>query len=128
MENICQKCGKCCLETEMIISIKDIERIISNLEHVCKEDFGYKNRDGFYQLKNNDGRCIFYNAFYKSCKIYEYRPQGCRLYPLVYHTERKKCIIDGECPSPEVISFIKQNKIKLCNILRKYLRKELNIH
>ena len=61
---------------------EDIERI---------ESLGYKfdefaevGDDGIVRLRNVDGRCVFYDAEKRSCKIYEHRPIGCRLYPVVY--------------------------------------------
>ncbi len=44
MRNKCENCGKCCLETEMILSSQDIKIIINNLpNNIRKEDFTFKN-------------------------------------------------------------------------------------
>ncbi len=40
--------------------------------------------DGFYRLKNVDGHCVFLDVERGRCKIYRYRPLGCRIYPVIY--------------------------------------------
>ena len=92
------KCHKCCIKTEMILSPSDIARI---------EDLGYKRSsftyfDGFFwRLKNVEGRCFFLRE--KGCIIYEYRPLGCRAYPVVYD-EDEGFIADPECPASSTLS------------------------
>ena len=58
MANFCTdyKCVQCCLETEMPLLKKDIKRI-GRLGFGC--DYFVVNRDGWLQLKNYDGRCVF---------------------------------------------------------------------
>ncbi|MFX1321011.1 MAG: YkgJ family cysteine cluster protein [Promethearchaeota archaeon] len=129
MINKCENCGLCCYETEMILSSQDIELILSNNpKGIMKEDFVFKNKDGFYQLKNRNGHCVFLNGTSKTCKIYNIRPQGCKFYPLIYDFYKKKCIIDEECPR---IHLFYQNKNKLksiCDNLKKFARNQLNIN
>ena len=85
MNNKCKDCGKCCLETEMILSQRDIKLILSNFPNpIREEDFTLKNFEDQYQLKNKKGHCVFLEPTQKFCKIYEYRPQGCRFYPLIF--------------------------------------------
>ena len=96
MENKCEGCGRCCLETEMILSQQDIDLIISNKS--CNEFFVFKNSNGDFQLKNIEGHCVFFDLTSKNCSIYEYRPQGCRFYPLIYDFQMKKCVFDKDCP------------------------------
>jgi len=38
------------------------------------------------------------------CKIYEYRPLGCRLYPLIYDPKTDSVIVNEECPQASQIS------------------------
>ncbi len=72
----------------------DIERI---------ESLGYKRslfaekRGSFIMLKNVDGHCVFLNPHTGSCRIYEKRPLGCRIYPLIYD-EEFGVLLDPECP------------------------------
>lgn len=93
----CIKCGKCCENTEMILLMDDIERIAS---------LGFKVKDfvvyskGFPRLRNVDGRCVFLDPKTRLCKIYDWRPRGCRLYPLVYviRSYSEEIAVDNSCP------------------------------
>ncbi|MFW9818681.1 MAG: YkgJ family cysteine cluster protein, partial [Candidatus Thorarchaeota archaeon] len=79
MTNVGKNCGDCCLETEMILSPQDIDLILlSYSDKINKQDFVLKNEDGNYQIKNVDKHCVFLDFSTKKCKIYKYRPQGCR--------------------------------------------------
>uniref|UniRef100_A0A7C5XIZ5 YkgJ family cysteine cluster protein n=1 Tax=Ignisphaera aggregans TaxID=334771 RepID=A0A7C5XIZ5_9CREN len=90
----CRTCLKCCIDTEMILVKKDINRI---------EKVGYKRdeftetREGFIRLKNVEGKCIFLDIENRKCKIYRYRPVGCRIYPMIFD-EDLGILIDIECP------------------------------
>ena len=129
MKNKCENCGKCCCETEMILSSQDIDLILNNSsKDLRKEDFVSKNKKGFYQLKNRNGHCVFLNVTLKACKIYKIRPQGCKFYPLIYDFHKNKCIFDEECPR---IHLFYQNKDKLkivCDNLKKFLKNQLTIN
>ena len=100
MKKKCKDCGICCLETDMLVSELDIELILNSnsLENLRKEDFSFKNKEGYIQLKNIKEHCYFLDIALKSCIIYENRPQGCRFYPLIYDREKKSCILDSDCP------------------------------
>ena len=95
MENCCIrfKCTQCCLETEMPLSKKDIERI-------KRLGFDYDsfvvNRDGWLQLRNHNGKCIFNDG--KQCLIYENRPEGCKSYPIIYDEDENCATLDEDCP------------------------------
>lgn len=73
---------------------EDIERI---------EGLGYRFDefaviDGdVVRLRNVDGHCFFYDPKRAVCKIYEHRPIGCRLYPLVY--DGREVYVDKTCPT-----------------------------
>ncbi len=85
-------CGKCCYETEMPLTEEDIARI---------EALGYSRsdftvRDGsIVRLRNVNGKCFFLDSENR-CKIYQYRPKGCRIYPAVF--DGKDVIADRFCP------------------------------
>jgi len=91
-------CGKCCHNTEMPLTEEDIKRI---------ESLGYDRRDftvkidGIYRLRNVNGRCFFLDEDNR-CKIYEYRPLGCRIYPIVLDLERG-AVVDDLCPKKNEI-------------------------
>ena len=54
------------------------------------------SRDGWLQLKNYDGRCVFNDG--KQCMIYENRPEGCKLYPITYDEDENCAVLDEDCP------------------------------
>ncbi len=95
-------CYKCCLETEMIISLRDITRIL---------EAGYKLSEFLYfdgknwRLRNVNGRCFFLNTD-GTCKIYSIRPLGCRAYPVILVESNKevKCGVDDYCPFSQEIT------------------------
>jgi len=95
MKSVCldNKCIKCCKETKMLLSEKDIERI-------KKLGFSYEffvdQINGWLQLKNREGLCVFHNG--KQCAIYKNRPEGCQLYPLIYDKDNNCAVLDEECP------------------------------
>ena len=96
----CSNCGICCEETMMELSSEDIERL---------EEMGYRLEefsvvdDGVTRLRNVDGYCFFYSRADKKCQIYEKRPLGCYLYPVVY-LANEGAIVDELCPMGQTIS------------------------
>ena len=95
MKSCCMryKCVQCCLETEMPLSKEDIERIKGlGFDY----DYFVVKRSGWLQLRNYDGRCVFNDG--KRCLIYKNRPEGCRLYPIIYYEDNKCVALDEECP------------------------------
>lgn len=69
----------------MPLTKADIERIV-RLGYSPEQFMVYSNE--LWRLKNINGRCVFLGEN-GLCKIYEHRPLGCRLYPLIE--------IDGSC-------------------------------
>ena len=97
----CSNCGVCCTETEMLLSKKDIKRL---------EDKGYSrkhfvkyDKQGYAQLKNLEGYCIFYDLIKHECRVYADRPSGCRVYPVILD-EENGIVLDGICESRNTIS------------------------
>lgn len=82
----------------MALSNKDVE-MIKTLGF--DEDFFVINVDGWLQLRNMDGRCVFHDG--ELCIIYDHRPEGCRLYPLIY--DGGLAMLDKECPYREEFEF-----------------------
>ncbi len=111
MKNKCENCGECCLRTEMILSNKDVDRIVKiSTYNLIRKDFVFINKDRFFQLKNTKDHCVFLDSFSKQCNIYENRPFGCRFYPLIYNFQQKRCTFDIDCPRPYLFY---QNKLDL---------------
>jgi Fe-S-cluster containining protein len=127
MENICENCGECCLETEMILSQQDINLIVEKYPNgIRKRNFAFKNKDGNFQMNNVDGHCVFFDFPTKKCKIYASRPQGCRFYPLIYDFQRRDCIMDTDCPRTHLFYQNKKILLKTCEKLRHFLKFQLN--
>jgi len=126
MKNKCVDCGNCCRETEMIISAQDITRIKKNTpENLRRINFVKKTADGLFQLKNKYGNCVFFDPTTKLCKIYEVRPEGCRFYPLIYDTDEKLCVLDQDCPRPELFYSNKDSRLKTCEKVVEFLEKQV---
>ena len=126
MKNKCIDCGNCCCETEMILSIRDVDRIRNNdPKNLPIANFIEKTDDGLFQLRNKNGFCVFFDSTIKLCKIYEARPQGCRFYPLIYDSDKKLCVLDQDCPRPELFYPNKTSRVKTCKEIVKFLEKQV---
>jgi hypothetical protein len=88
-------CIKCCLNTEMLLSSSDIVRIKGL--GFSENFFIVEKNDGNRQLKNASGRCVFHNG--QRCTIYNYRPEGCRLYPAIFDEGLGETDLDSYCPN-----------------------------
>ena len=98
----------------MILSNADIERI-KELRFDTKF-FVRKNR-GWLQLKNNNGRCIFHDGI--SCSIYEHRPEGCKLYPIIYDKDKNYAVFDEDCSHRHRFKRSNNTKQQLYNLISK---------
>ena len=128
MKNKCENCGKCCLDTEMILSRQDIESIKNSYsDNLRKQDFVFKNEDERFQLNNIDGHCVFLDYSTKKCKIYEFRPQGCKFYPLIYDIDKKKCLLDDDCPRKDQFYNTKQGLKITCSNLKRFLEQQFTL-
>jgi Fe-S-cluster containining protein len=79
------------------------------------------SRDGWLQLKNNDGRCVFNDG--KQCLVYENRPEGCKLYPIIYDEDKNCAVLDEDCP--HMNSFkISEVELRLVSFLVTKLKNE----
>lgn len=112
----CSHCGICCEKTEMMLSNMDIEQLEGM--GYDKRKFVRYDRYGFARLKNRYGVCVFYDAEKCRCKVYEIRPVGCRIYPVIY-SEREGIVVDTLCPLQNTISKreIKREGKKLIKLL-----------
>jgi Fe-S-cluster containining protein len=76
----------------MELSSEDIQRL---------EEMGYRleefavTANGVTRLRNVDGYCAFYSHADKKCQIYQRRPIGCRLYPVVYLANEGTIVPNG---------------------------------
>ena len=108
------KCVECCIETRMPLSSRDIERIVKlgfKLEDFTVEE------EGEVRLRNVSGRCFFLTD--DGCKIYPYRPEGCRLYPLIYDERSGEFLMDTICPYRHEFKVKEEDKAKLLRLLER---------
>jgi Fe-S-cluster containining protein len=114
----CSRCGTCCEKTEMLLSRADI-RLLEKTGH-DKKKFVRFNRQGFAQLRNSRGHCVFYQTDKHRCEVYSHRPLGCRIYPVIY-SEEEGAIVDDLCPLAETVSKreIKSKTDKLRSLLQR---------
>jgi uncharacterized protein len=97
----CSNCGVCCTETEMLLSKKDIKRLMD--KGYSQKQFVRYDKQGYATLKNRDGYCVFYDLKNRRCSEYENRPSGCRVYPVIVD-EDVGIILDTICESRSTIS------------------------
>jgi Fe-S-cluster containining protein len=129
MKDKCENCGQCCIRTEMILSKQDIYRIKKYAPKILvRKKFVFKNDEGLFQLKNLGSHCIFLDFKSKRCKIYNIRPKGCDFYPLIYDSLTSQCIIDKDCPRPQLFYRNKEELKEACESLKKFLKTELSIN
>ncbi|HIE14522.1 TPA: YkgJ family cysteine cluster protein [Candidatus Bathyarchaeota archaeon] len=97
----------------MPLTETDIKRI-SGLGYKLEE---FTVRDGKrFKLKNKNGKCVFLTE--NGCKIYNYRPEGCRLYPLIYDESINKPVLDDYCPYKNEFKPTKDDAEKLINLIK----------
>jgi hypothetical protein len=110
----------------MLLSNADIER----LERVGynRQKFVRYDRHGFARLKNRQKFCVFYDVEQCCCKIYEHRPLGCRIYPVIY-SEQEGVVVDDLCPMKSTVSEIevKRKGKKVIELLQR-IDKEATSH
>jgi len=111
-------CVKCCIETRMPLTRFDIERISKQGYRI--KDFVVK-RKRERQLKNHNGRCVFLGD--DGCIIYSFRPEGCRLYPLIYNEDDGKGFIHDFCPYGQEFKVSKDDIEKLSVLIKKLDKK-----
>lgn len=101
--------------------------LLSNhdIEHIKKMGYNPKffvsEKNGWLQLQNHNGRCVFHDG--TQCTIYDHRPEGCTLYPVVFRKDNNCAILDAECPQKERFS-VSPAKLKQLNGLISLLEQE----
>jgi uncharacterized protein len=106
-------CYECCKNTNMLLSQHDIQTIQDKGYSI---DFFVEDNNGWLQLKNKENRCVFHNKTH--CTIYNYRPQGCRLYPIVYQKDDHSAIIDAQCLHPNFFHITTTKKNQLFPLIK----------
>lgn len=85
----------------MLLSKEDIKRLEKKGFH--KKYFMKIDKEGYAQLKNRTGYCVFYDLEKHLCKVYEDKPAGCGVYPVILD-EEVGIIIDDICPEKGTIT------------------------
>jgi Fe-S-cluster containining protein len=98
----------------MVLSHLDIKRIMKAGYYL--DDFMTRTEEG-WQLKNRSGRCFFLSE--GGCRIYPHRPEGCRLYPLVYDESLGKAVLDELCPYRSEFEVSKDEVRRLDELLER---------
>lgn len=115
------KCVKCCIETRMPLSRFDVERI--SQQGYRFKDFVVKRRRERH-VKNRNGRCVFLGD--NGCTIYSFRPEGCRLYPLVHDENCGKVVIHDLCPHGHEFKIGRKDIENLNALFHKLSLKRIN--
>ena len=102
----------------MLLSLEEVERI-SFYTGLPPEEFVVVD-DGFYRLKNKNGKCIFLSRN-NECKIYPVRPLGCMFYPIVVVIPDYTCTVDRYCPAWRTVT--KREMKKACPILVDHVKR-----
>lgn len=72
--------------------------------------------DDAMTLRNVDGRCFFLDPSGR-CGIYDIRPEGCGLYPLVMDISSMTPCLDDGCPHTEEFSIDPDDVMQLANLI-----------
>ena len=100
-------CSACCVETAMTLTEADVRRLGAR----GHAGFWRQNARGDLQLLNLDGRCVFLTA--DGCSVYDDRPEGCRLYPLVLDVERDVVRHDPFCVAADRFPITREAAARL---------------
>ncbi len=73
------------------------EADVARLEAAGERRFYRIAEDGSCQLVNRGGRCVFLSPT-GTCTVYQLRPEGCELYPLVLDLGSGRVVRDSFCP------------------------------
>jgi len=105
----------------MLLSNSDIQKIEKK---GYNRNYFVKSKKGWLKLKNNDGKCVFHNG--KICLIYESRPKGCKLYPLIFNKEYKSAVVDEDCQYEDSFRFNKKDVNQLYRLITQMISERKN--
>jgi uncharacterized protein len=90
LKDACAGCGWCCSQTVgIIVSAEDADRISRQLKRK-KEDL-FALREGNWTIKNAHP-CQWWNTKTGRCRIYNIRPQTCRVWPSLPNEKGVRCL------------------------------------
>ena len=109
-------CSSCCHDTAMPLRAADVARLAAlghDPRRFARED------DGWLVLANEGGACVFLAD--GRCGVYADRPEGCRLYPLVYEEDVGPAM-DELCPWRDEFAPGPQERRRLDALVRVLVR------
>lgn len=109
-------CSLCCHDTAMPLREADAARLAA-LGH-DRARFA-RVEDGWLLLRNEGGACVFLRE--GRCTVYEARPEGCRLYPLVWEEDAGPAL-DELCPWRGEFHHTPQERRRLDALVRVLVR------
>ena len=90
-------CTICCHDTNMPLSLADMERLTS-FGHRLADFSELDEEEGYLRLRNTEeGACHFLDEKGR-CSVQHAKPEGCRLYPFIYDEEDDRIVRDYICP------------------------------
>jgi len=84
-----------------MLSNRDIQHLEKAGYH--RQVFMHYDKQGHARLRNRQGFCVFYDTAKHRCGVYRSRPEGCRIYPVIY-SEMEGIVLDSLCPETGTIS------------------------
>jgi len=102
----------------MLLSRADI-RLLEGAGH-DRQHFARSVGEGYVQLRNVRGYCFFYHVESQRCRVYDHRPLGCRIYPVMCG-EEEEVVVDDLCPQSGAVS--KKEIESKANRLRRLLKR-----
>jgi Fe-S-cluster containining protein len=101
----------------MPLSDEDIRRIVA-LGH--QQVMFTVERGEIKHLRNRRGKCIFLGD---GCTIYQDRPEGCRLYPVVYESVENRAVLDEGCPHRKEFRVTFKKSKQVSRLYRSLMRR-----
>jgi hypothetical protein len=86
----------------MLLSKRDIALLVKR--GFSESYFVNYDQQGYAQLKNLEGYCVFYDLAKRQCSVYADRPSGCRVYPVILD-EDVGIVLDEICETRDTISL-----------------------
>ena len=109
----------------MLLLDEDVERIIG-LGYEEKFFVAKESNEGFKVLKNSRAdRCVFHDG--TRCTIYENRPKGCKLYPIIFDENLGLAVRDKLCPYRDEFLLTAQTKDELEQVYLKLIEESQDL-
>ena len=126
------QCAACCIPTEMLLSLQDLERIKARGFEIEACTVPSDQYPWLRVLKNAGGQCYFLEGPRQddgtyACALYPDHPAGCKSYPLIYDVDRNRCIIEKKyCKQWREFRFMADDEA-CCQELERVLRDEMHV-